>query len=127
MSDSDKKIRQHLNEALSQKYQTQMGQKVLVERHTIHSNERRDQLREVLEDIAKDLQTVGDVPREIEHIGSFSIHVYYSSALNQMIFASVNAPGKCSFNVAESASAELFGTICEQYGVRRQKKRSGAS
>lgn len=125
MSSGEKKVRQHLNDALSEKYQTQVGQKVLVERHKLHDNERRSALKEVLTDIAGDLQTIGDVPRGAEHIGSFSVHAYYAPTLEQMFFATVNAPGKCTFNVAESASAELFGTICEQYGVRRQKKRSG--
>lgn len=126
MSDSVRKdLKRTLNEALSKNFQTEMGQKVRVERHQIAGSERKDALREVLQDIAKDMQTTGDVPKEMDYLGSFSVHVYYASALNEMAFATLNAPGRCSFNVAEAASAELFGAICEGYGVRRQKKRSG--
>ena len=111
---------------LKQKYATEMGQKVLIERHKIQ-NSAMSALREVLSDIGKDLQTQRVVTEGIEYWGTFSVHVYYSHALNRMEFATVTSPGKTPFNVAEDATRELFGSICEDYGHKRQTRRSGAS
>lgn len=111
---------------LKQKYSTEMGQKVLVERHKIQ-NSAMSALREVLSDIGKDLQTQRIVTEGIEYLGSFSVHIYYSQVLNRMEFATVTNPGKTPFAVAEDASRELFGSICEDYGHKRPIRRSGAS
>lgn len=115
-------------EFLRQKHQDQMGQKVLVERHQLET-ERADALREVLRDIGRDLQKQGDqgVNENLNYLGSLSVHVYYSPLLKAMCFATLNNIGLLTFNVAEDACRELFGTVCENFGKPRQTRRSGAS
>ena len=115
-------------EFLRLKHQDEMGQKVLVERSTLDGS-RADELREVLADIGRDLQQQGPsgVNKELDYMGSFSVHVYFAHGTKSMCFASVNKPGKVPFNVAEDACRELFGTVCENYGHKRPVRRSGAS
>lgn len=122
----DKKVKAATDAALAQKYNSDMGQKVHIERHRVEGA-RVDELRDVLRDIAKDLQETGTVTKEIKYLGSFSVHVYYSEVMKRMEFATLSAPDHVPFNVAEDASREMFGTICETYGKPRQKRRSGAS
>lgn len=127
MSKEDaKKLREATNAHLAQKFQTELGQKVLVERHVV-ANERMDQLREVLRDIAKDLQAEDPATREQTYLGSFSVHVYTSELLRQMTFQVLTAPDHCTYDVADAALRELNGSVMETYGHKRQKRRSGAS
>ena len=127
MSKEDsRKLVDATQEFLKQKYVTDMGQKVLVERHKIDGSA-VDQLRDVLRDIGKDLQEQGVTTKEIKYLGSFSVHVYYSEIMKRMEFASLTAPDLVHFNVAEDAIRELWGSVCETYGRKRQKRRSGAS
>jgi hypothetical protein len=113
-------------EFLKLKHSDQMGQKVLVERHKIEGA-RTTELREVLADIGKDLITQKIATEGVEYLGSFSVHVYYSEIMKRMEFAVLTNPGKVHFNVAEDASREMFGSICEDYGHKRPVRRSGAS
>lgn len=127
MSKEDaKKLQEATNQFMAQKFQTEMGQKVLVERHKTN-NERMEQLREVLRDIARDLQAEDPGTRGQTYLGSFSVHVYTSSHLRQMTFQVLTAPDHCTYDIADAAMRELNGSVVESYGGQRQKRRSGAS
>ena len=113
-------------EHLKAKYADQMGQKVLIERHKI-DGPRSEELREVLRDIGRDMQTQGIAREGTEWKGSLSIHVYWSELLQRMDFITLTAPDKLNLLVAEDACRELWGSVCEDFGVPRQKRRSGTS
>lgn len=124
--DERKKIQQALtNDMLTESFQTELGQKALVQRTTVDADERQDQLREVLSDIAKDLSATGVAPKGMEYLGSFSVHVYHSKVLRTAAFAVLNNGARVPFDLADAAMRELTGSVVEYHGRRRQKLRSG--
>jgi len=106
-------------------FESELGAKAIVEHHTIANDERMDQLREVLADIAKDLQAVKKAPPEMQYMGSFSVHVYASEILRMFAFVGVNNPTNCPYELADAALKKLRQDVNEHYKGRRQKLRSG--
>lgn len=110
-----------------QTFQTDIGQKAIVQHDVIEGAqaERHDQLREVLRDIARDIQSTDDGLKHLEYVGSFSVHVYKSAMQGNFSFAGLNAPDDCGHALADAAGQKLRQDINEIYSGRRQKKRSG--
>jgi len=106
-------------------FKTDIGQKAIVEHHTIENDGYTSQLREVLVDMGRDLQASGKVPKGMEYQGSFSVHVYASTVLRTFAFAGINNPGTCHGQLAEAAGMKLNQDIREHYHGKRQVKRSG--
>lgn len=124
--DNARLLREATNELMAKQFETEMGQKVRVERHKM-SSDRIAQLRDVLREMGKDLQAQDVATKDLDYLGSFSVHVYASHALQQMFFHTLTAPDKCNFQIADAAMRELNGSVQEDYGQVRQKRRSGAS
>lgn len=106
-------------------FDTELGQKATVEHHQIANDQYTAELREVLVDMAKDLQRTGKAPKEYEYKGSFSVHVYASSMDGNFAFAGVTNPGTCHYKLAEAAMMKLREDVEEHYSGRRRVKRSG--
>lgn len=124
-SDDRKKMQQGLDqEILKEKFIQDLGQKAIVER-TIIDGEHMDQLRQVLGDVAADLQRIKAVPEGMKYSGSFSVHVFKSELLRTAAFATVNNLNGCPFDLADAAMRELNGSVKETFGKSRQKLRSG--
>lgn len=113
------------NEILKDKLIQEMGHKAIVDRTKIENNERTDALREVIGDVAKDLQEIGQVPRGMNYCGSLSVHVFKSVILGEAAFATINNIGSLDVALADGALRELTGTTMEFFGKPRQKRRSG--
>lgn len=119
---ADKKDKSHGH----QTFDTEIGSKARVEHHTIENRPEMAELREVLADIGRDLQRVGIAPRELEYMGSFSVHVYGAEGIKgTYAFAGLTNSHKCFFKLAEAAGKKLAGDIQMMYRGRMQKKRSG--
>lgn len=107
-------------------FDTEIGSKATIEHHAVEDTGEITQLREVLEDMGKDLQRVGAAPKEMEYMGSFSVHVYAAQGLKgSFAFVSLTQPGKCFYKLAEAAGKKLQGDIQQTFTGRFQKKRSG--
>jgi hypothetical protein len=107
-----------------QTFDTELGSKAIVEHHAYANPEHAEALRLVLKDIALDLQRVGEVPKEMDYCGSWSVHVF-KGGLNNFAFIGVTNPENSPYIVAEAASKKLFQDIREFYQGKRQKLRSG--
>lgn len=127
MSTGDKKSQMQglTNELLSDQWRTEIGQKAHVERVSLESDEHLTELKEVLSDIALDLQKIGSAPKGMTYLGSFSVHVFVSEILRTAAFVSLNKGEKVPFELADAAMRELNGSVVEYHGKRRQKLRSG--
>lgn len=121
----EKAIKEVTNELLKSKFTSELGQKARVERSQIENSEHMDQLREVIEDIGKNLSEIGAVPKGMDYCGSLCIHVYKSEALKTAAFATTSVLGTMSFDLADGALRELTGATLVQYGKGRKKLRSG--
>lgn len=109
-----------------QAFNTELETKARVEHHSIDNHPVMEQLREVLADMGRDLQDTGIAPKELEYMGSFSVHVYAAQGLKgNYAFVGVTNSGKCFFKLAEAAGRKLMGDIQMMYRGRMQKKRSG--
>ena len=107
-------------------FQTQIDQQPIVEHHTLENTPELESLREVLSDVGHDLQRIKAAPKEMEYLGSFSVHVYGNQGLKgTYAFVALTNPHKCFFKLAEAAGRKLMGDIQLAYRGRFQKKRSG--
>lgn len=122
-----KKLRDATNRFMAERFQTEMGQRVFVERHKTQNDERAAMLRDVLRDVGRDLQEMDAGTRGLDYLGSFSVHVYASHVLGSMVFQTLTAPDKCTYDIADAALRELNGSVMEDFGHKRQTRRSGAS
>jgi hypothetical protein len=109
-----------------QAFDTDIGQKATVTHHVIENDPRMEQLREVLRDIALDMQETEKVPKGYKYMGSFSVHVYGAEALKgEYAFAGVNNYESCKFPLAEAACYKLREDIEHHFTGKRRTKRSG--
>ena len=108
-------------------FDTNLGQKAIVEHHTFEDKPELEQLRAVLADMGEDLQRIGVAPKEYNYMGSFSVHVYESNLRGQFAFVSVHHPHKTYFKLAEAAGMKLRGDIQKMFRGTMQKLRSGFS
>lgn len=107
-------------------FDSNLGSKATIEHHAIADTGEITQLREVLSDMGKDLQKIGAAPKEMEYMGSFSVHVYAAEGLKgSYAFVALTQPGKCFYKLAEAAGKKLQGDIQLTYRGKFQKKRSG--
>jgi hypothetical protein len=120
----ERAIRSVTDDLLTAKFTQELGQKAIVERSAVES-ERNDELREVLQDIGRDMEKTGTVPKGMQYAGSLSVHVFKSEALKTVAFATLNATNAMSFDFVDGALRELTGSTFEQFGRARKKLRSG--
>lgn len=120
----DKLIKTATDDLLVAKFVQDLGSKVRVDRNQI-DNEHMAELRSVVADVGRDLEKVGAVPRGMAYVGSLSVHVFKSSLLRTMAFATVSELGDMTVDVADGALRELTGTTMATFGKSRQKLRSG--
>lgn len=129
MSDGGKKeaqvIKEVTNELLKDKFATEIGQKATVERRVLENSEYADQLRQVLRDIANDMQKTGMVTKGLDYRGSFCVHVFASDVIRTAEFAPLTVTDGCDVNLADAAVHALRNSVLTDYGRRMQKKRSG--
>jgi hypothetical protein len=119
-----KKLTDRSNDELA--FDSSLQTKARVEHHILENTPELTQLREVLADMGKDLQRVGAAPKEMEYMGSFSVHVYASQGLKgTFVFTALTNPHKCFFKLAEAAGRKLMGDIQQQFTGKFTKKRSG--
>lgn len=114
-----------MNDNKRKAFETDIGQKAIVEHHSLGGSEVVAQLREVLVDSALDLQNKKVVHPELEYLGSLSVHVYASQALRQFSFVGITNPHKMTHPVADAAVSKLKQDVREFFRGKRQKLRSG--
>lgn len=102
--------------------QTEIGQKVAVERHEIQ-NGLASSLNERLRDIG---EAGNPIAKTLEYKGSMACHIYESPVLGQVFFITqTQTMQDVSEITAGNALANLRGDMMAHYGRNRQKKRSG--
>lgn len=117
-------IQEHTNEVLKQKHNTEIGQKVIVQREQV-SNEATAQLKEVLQDIGKNYLEIGAIPKGMQYLGSLAVHIYVAPNIRQQGFVSQIALENCPEVIASDAMKDLKGSAMGFYSRARQKLRSG--
>jgi hypothetical protein len=107
-------------------FDTDIGQKASVEHHVYENDPRMNELREVLKDIALDMQETGKAPKEFKYMGSLSVHIYGAEGLKgNYAFAGLTHLEGCKYKVAEAACMKLREDVENHYTGKRRKKRSG--
>lgn len=124
-ADRDKLLRTVDNEILKDQFIQELGQKAIVKRTSVDQSEHTDQLRAVLSDIARDLQSIGQVPKGMQYRGSLSVHIFTSEILREGAFITLNNLEDLPLPLADAALRELNGSTKENYSKRRSKQRSG--
>jgi hypothetical protein len=112
------------NELLKDKFVQESGHKAIVQRDRVE-NERTEGLREVIVDIAKDIQTIGLVHKELTYCCSMTVHVYKAITTGQLQAVCINNLGNQPHSIVDFGMRELNGGIVESYGKKRQVRRSG--
>lgn len=118
-------VRELSNEMLKDKYIQDVGQKATVERYTLPEDGRAEQLREVVRDIAKDLQQLDPACREMEYMGSLTVHVFSSRLLRTTAFVPLTVIDKLPPVLGDAACSALSNSYLADTGRRMKKKRSG--
>jgi len=113
------------NELLKDRYTQDIGQKAVVERRSLVNDERTAELRSVIEDVGRDLQTCGLVTQGLEYRGSLTVHVYTSEVLRVTEFAPLTVTGNLPPVLGDAALMNLRNSYLADTGRRMQKKRSG--
>lgn len=121
----DQFIAQVSNEILRDKHAQEMGSKAVVERRTLENNEILASLREVIEDIAKNLQERGFVTKGLEYKGSLTVHVFASEVLRITEMVPLTVTGNLHPVLGDAALNQLRNSYLSDTGRRAQKKRSG--
>lgn len=109
----------------AQTFKSELGTTAIVEHHSLKDNEHVEALKEVLTDMAMDLQRVKIVHEGQEYLGSLSVHVFASEVLRQFSFVGINNTNKMTHPVAEAALSKLKQDVNEFFQGKRQKLRSG--
>lgn len=125
-TDEKKLITEVTNNLLTNKFQTEMGQKALVERSTIQ-NEHMDKLRGVIAEVGKNLEEVGAAPKGMTYVGSMSVHIYTSQILRAAAFVQLSELKLVDYNLADGAMREMRDGVLRYYGKATQRRRSGTS
>lgn len=123
--DRERLHREISNEILKDKYTQDVGQKAVVERRTLENDERTDQLRQVIRDVALDLQETGKVNKGLQYRGSLTVHVYTSELLRVTEFAPLTVDADLPPVLGDAAISALRNSFLADTGRRMQKKRSG--
>lgn len=113
------------NEILRDKHAQEMGSKAVVERRTLENNEILASLREVIEDIAKNLQERNFVTKGLEYKGSLTVHVFASEVLRITEMVPLTVTGNLHPVLGDAALNQLRNSYLSDTGRRMQKKRSG--
>lgn len=121
----DQYIAKVSNEILRDKHAQEMGQKAVVERRTLENDERTDALRQVIRDIAKDLQESGLVTKGLQYKGSLTVHVFASEVLRITEMVPLTVTGNLHPVLGDAALNQLRNSYLSDTGRRMQKKRSG--
>jgi len=109
-----------------QTFESDLGQKAIVEHVTLEQDNYTTELAQVLEDMALDMQKVGKAPKEYEYLGSFAVHIYASSMQGNFAFSgNLNPKPGCHRMLADAALKKLRQDVEEYFTGRRQKLRSG--
>lgn len=102
-------------------FNTQIGTKAIVERHSIGG--------ELTEKTTRELQAIGAAlkpEKGLDYLGSIAVHIYKSEALELLAFAEQTAAlGGTPEVVAIRAIETLAGRTQEYYGRKAQERRSG--
>lgn len=107
-----------------QHYKTETGSKAVVTRED-QSGEHCARANEILCRIGGELLLPPGFTAE-HYVGSAAVHIYWSSLLQHMTFASqVSTLGDTKEYVASSALQDLKGASMEHYGRKRRLLRSG--
>lgn len=113
------------NEILRDKHAQEMGSKAIVERRTLENNEILASLREVIEDIAKNLQERNFVTKGLDYKGSLTVHVFASEVLRITEMVPLTVTGNLHPVLGDAALNQLRNSYLSDTGRRMQKKRSG--
>jgi len=125
MSKHEKAIKEITNAILKDKASTELGQKARVERSTLPNDDHTDALREVIRDVARDLQSSGKATKGMQYMGSLTVHVFGSEALRMMEFVPLTVTDRFDAVLADAACHALRNSVLADFGKRMQKKRSG--
>lgn len=118
--------REATNDVLKHKHDTEMGQKVTVEREVIQNDDLKEQLRLVLNDIGLDIQKLGNkIPRGMQYAGSLAVHIYKAPSLGMIACYSQLNTAECTEQDVSNAIRDLRGSAIESFGHKRPKLRSG--
>ena len=121
----DQFIAQDSNEILRDKHAQEMGSKAVVERRVLENNEILASLREVIEDIAKNLQERNFVTKGLDYKGSLTVHVFASEVLRITEMVPLTVTGNLHPVLGDAALNQLRNSYLSDTGRRMQKKRSG--
>lgn len=117
--------REITNDYQTKKFLDEVGHSARIERESVESDDLTMQLREVLEEIGKDIQKVGRIPGGMEYCGSAAVHIYRAPATGMVAYYSQLALAGCPEALAGPAVSDLRGAMLVEYGHKRQKLRSG--
>lgn len=127
MSDASELEKKFTNKLLTDQFIKDLGSKAVVEHHNLEGDEKdyTNQLREVLADVAADLQKGKIVSPGMDYLGSFSVHVYASELMRSFAFVGLNNPHKTTHPVADAAMRKLNEDVTEHFTGKRKRLRSG--
>jgi len=123
-AEDEKILKAMADDALTSKFATEIGQKVLVERHAI-ANERMNELRAVIFDVGEDIGATTQALKGMPHLASLSIHIYAAEAMRTAMFVDLNAYGNTPYELCDGALRELNRAVRMHFGKAEQKLRSG--
>ena len=113
------------NQFEKQTFDTEVGQKVEVQREDLSNETAARTNRMLLEagDLIKNTLASG---KHLEHVGSMSVHIFQSHALGQIFFATQTTTlGQTNEMTASLSLEQLRKDAMKHYGRKLDKKRSG--
>ena len=115
-----------VNEHKKQQFETDMGQKVFVQRDDI-KGELVKRCKDELYTIGKNIQQTDEALKVSDYMGSFTVHIYAAPKSQHIFYVNtmVNGDIECPETVASSAITDLRNYLMKQYGRSPKKKRSG--
>lgn len=131
MAGDKKAIEQQIVQDITNSYQTkkfidELGNQARIERETIENDQLATALKEVLEDIGRDIQNVGrEIPKGMEYVGSAAVHIYRAPVTGMIAYYNQLALGNCPEALAGPAVSDLRNAMLINYGHKPQRKRSG--
>lgn len=109
-----------------QLHQTEMGQRIKVERADRTNSEIIDSAGEALRSIGRALGASDPAAKHCRYMGSAAVHIYQSEMLGQvMFFSQASTLGDCPEPTASDSVTDLRKSMQRHYGRNPGKKRSG--
>lgn len=115
------------NEMLTDRFIKELGSKAIVQHIKLDGEQLEyvGKVREVLIDMAMDLQRVNIAPKGFDYMGSLSIHCFSNELMRQFAWVPVNNYGTMTHPISDATLRKLNNDVAEHFTGKRQKLRSG--